>query len=418
MSKSGNIDQAPTPQNTPASAAGSYMPKGGASLSIPSTISEKSELLKGMLANNPALLESIQAKLGQLVGTDSGYFESLPKATKNNVYALKNLQKKQHDIEAQFQSELLELERKFQTLYEPVYKVRRQIVLGEVEPTAEEIESGKKAIEEAQEDFDEEEDDDDDEDDEEEQDQDAVEKGVPAFWLTAMQTLPPIADMISDRDVEVLESLVDIRLEYLDSPGFKLVFEFAENEFFSNKQLTKTYYYQKELGYTGEFIYDHAEGDDIKWSDNEHNVTVSIELRKQRNKHTKQVRTIEKTTPTFSFFNFFTPPQMPDTEGEDGEFEDIDEELEESLQNDYSVGELIKEKLLPRAVDWFTGQALAYEPEFAQEGEEELDEEDYDEDDEDEEGDDDSDDDDGDDDDEPAAEKPECKQQWIISSTF
>jgi nucleosome assembly protein 1-like 1 len=31
------------------------------------------------------------------------------------------------------------------------------------------------------------------------------------------------------------------------------------------------------------------------------------------------------------------------------------------LELDYQLGEDIKEKLIPRAVDWFTGEALAYE---------------------------------------------------------
>jgi nucleosome assembly protein 1-like 1 len=35
--------------------------------------------------------------------------------------------------------------------------------------------------------------------------------------------------------------------------------------------------------------------------------------------------------------------------------------LDEKLEMDYEVGESIKEKLIPRAVDWFTGEALQYE---------------------------------------------------------
>lgn len=35
--------------------------------------------------------------------------------------------------------------------------------------------------------------------------------------------------------------------------------------------------------------------------------------------------------------------------------------MEERLELDYQLGEDIKEKLIPRAVDWFTGEALQYE---------------------------------------------------------
>ncbi|GME77598.1 unnamed protein product [Ambrosiozyma monospora] len=98
-------------------------------------------------------------------------------------------------------------------------------------------------------------------------------------------------------------------------------------------------------------------------------------------------------------------------EDEEEEDEEEEDDLEQRLQLDYELGELIKDKLITRAVDWFTGDALQYE--FEQ-GEEELDLDD-DSDDEDDEDDDDYD--DGDDDDEgpdgaPKKELPaECKQQ-------
>jgi nucleosome assembly protein 1-like 1 len=72
-------------------------------------------------------------------------------------------------------------------------------------------------------------------------------------------------------------------MEYLDKPGFRLIFEFAENEFFSDKTLTKTYYYQNESGYGGDFIYDHAEGHKIDWYPGK-DLTVRVEAKKQRNK--------------------------------------------------------------------------------------------------------------------------------------
>ena len=63
--------------------------------------------------------------------------------------------------------------------------------------------------------------------------------------------------------------------------------------------------------------------------------------------------------PTESFFNFFSPPQPP--KEEDDEDEEIDEDIEDRLELDYQLGEDIKEKLIPRAIDWFTGEALAFE---------------------------------------------------------
>lgn len=66
--------------------------------------------------------------------------------------------------------------------------------------------------------------------------------------------------------------------------------------------------------------------------------------------------------PTESFFNFFSPPKPPnDDDEEDADEEDYASDIEERLELDYQLGEDIKEKLIPRAVDWFTGEALAFE---------------------------------------------------------
>lgn len=88
---------------------------------------------------------------------------------------------------------------------------------------------------------------------------------------------------------------------------------------------------------------------------------------------------MKKTVPTESFFNFFAPPAAPDDEEDD----DASSDIEERLELDYQLGEDIKEKLIPRAIDWFTGEALQFE-EFDDADDAEFDDDD-DEDDEDEE---------------------------------
>ncbi|EER36307.1 conserved hypothetical protein [Candida tropicalis MYA-3404] len=407
--KNGDISKAPTPQNTPSSVTNSYMKSKPPTVS---TIEEINEDQKETLANNPVLLGMIEDKLGDLIGKQSGYIENLPKAVKNRVYGLKSLQRSQMKLEAEFQKELLELEKKFFDKYQPLYEKRMKIVNGELEPTAEEIEEGEQLEKEDQDEEDEQPEDE--EEEEEEEDNDEV--GIPGFWLTALENLTTVQETITDRDSEVLQSLIDIRMKYLDTPGFQLIFEFKDNEFFNNKILTKTYHYQAELGYSGDFVYDHADGCEIEWKSKENNVTINIERRKQRNKTTKQIRTIEKLTPTESFFNFFDPPKPPKVnDDEDGEHEhdedeeedeeEIDEELEGRLELDYQLGEEIKDRLIPRAIDWFTGDAVdfAYPDEFeGDEDEEFTDEEDDDEDDE-------------DDDEENQqggkTQPPECKQQ-------
>lgn len=221
----------------------------------------------------------IQGRLNTLVGRSSGYIESLPSDVRRRVAGLKGIQKEHSKLEAEFQEEVLQLEKKYFAKFTPLYEKRASIVNGLAEPTDEEVAAGEKS----------------DESDGEEAAAAKTEtaekpaeagstiKGIPEFWLSAMKNQLSLAEMITDRDEAALKYLTDIRMEYLDKPGFRLIFEFAENEFFTNKIITKTYYYQAESGYGGDFIYDHADGDKIDWKPNK-DLTVRIESKKQRNK--------------------------------------------------------------------------------------------------------------------------------------
>lgn len=204
--------------------------------------------------------------------------------------------------------------------------------------------------------------------------------------------------MITENDEEALRHLTDITVAYLDNnPGFMLTFHFSENEFFTNAALTKTYYLQNSAeSVYGDLIYDRAEGCEIAWKDKK-DLSVIYETKKQRHKATNKTRVVTKTVPTDTFFNFFKPPAQPTgEESEEVTPEDL-HDLEELLEMDYEIGENIKEKIIPRAVGWFTGEALEFEQDEGDfEGEDEFDyddEEDLD-DDEDDEDDDDEDDDD------------------------
>ena len=84
---------------------------------------------------------------------------------------------------------------------------------------------------------------------------------------------------------------------------------------------------------------------------------------------TGRTRVIRKTVNTDSFFNFFSPPKPPTPEileNPDFDPEEL-EELDSRLELDYQLGEEFKEKVIPRAVDYFTGKALRYDGEFDEE---------------------------------------------------
>jgi len=230
-----------------------------------------------IFAQNPKLVSMIQGKLGSLVGRSSGYIESLPAPVRRRVAGLKGVQKEHSKLEAKFQEEVLELEKKYFAKFTPLYEKRAKIVNGATEPTDDEIkageqdEEGEEGGESAK------------PEESEAESSTTDSKGIPEFWLSAMKNQISLAELITEKDQAALKYLTDVRMEYLERPGFRLIFEFAENEFFSNKTMTKTYYYQEESGYGGDFIYDHADGDKINWKGDK-DLTVKIESKKQRNK--------------------------------------------------------------------------------------------------------------------------------------
>jgi nucleosome assembly protein 1-like 1 len=235
----------------------------------------------------------IQGKLGNLVGRSSGYIESLPASVRRRVAGLKGVQKDHSKLEAEFQEEVLQLEKKYFAKFTPLYEKRAQIVNGQLEPTEEEVKAGEADKKPKTEDEEDEEEEEEVAKPEESKDEGADVKGIPEFWLSAMKNQVSLAEMITDKDEGALKYLTDIRMEYLDRPGFRLIFEFAENEYFSNKIITKAYFYRDENGYGGDFIYDHAEGDKIEWKPGK-DLTVRIESKKQRNKSTAPTRSVSR----------------------------------------------------------------------------------------------------------------------------
>ncbi|GAA5973798.1 hypothetical protein JCM11641_003163 [Rhodosporidiobolus odoratus] len=374
-------DVAPTPQNTPAvhTLTGSMVSRP----QIPPTLGEEAEegletigsrdaTGLGALAGNPAFASLVQGRLSNLIGRSSGYVESLPPAVQYRLTALKGVQRDHSALEAEFQKDIFELEKKYSLKYAPLYDRRKAIIEGAAEPKEDEIEKGVKVEEE--------EDESDFEDEEEDNEAEAAEKpkrgvkpsadelasapkGIPEFWLTALKNHLGISELITERDEEALKHLVDVRVSYPEggNSGFSLEFSFDDgaSEFFSNKKLTKTYFYQEEVGYEGDFVYDHAEGTKIEWKEGK-DLTVRIETKKQRNKNTNQTRIVKKVVPTESFFTFFSPPSPPT--GDEDDDVSIASDLDEKLEFDYQIGEDLKERVVPRAVDFFTGKALRMEP--------------------------------------------------------
>lgn len=100
-------------------------------------------------------------------------------------------------------------------------------------------------------------------------------------------------------------------------------------------------------------ILEKAIGTNIEWCPGKC-LTQKI-LKRKPKKGSKNTKPIIKTQSCESFFNFFNPPQVPEDD------DDIDEDAAEDLQNlmeqDYDIGSTIRDKIIPHAVSWFTGEA-------------------------------------------------------------
>jgi len=339
----------------------------------------------GAMMNNPEALALMQSKLAGMVGTLSGYYDTLPTIVKRRVKALKKLQVESLKIEAKLNEEVHQLECKYASVFEEHNKRRTNIVNGVVEPTDEECDFPSDEEEEA-------------EDgaennvgkisdevkDKVKLDEEENAKGIPEFWLTIFKNVEIISDNIQEADEPILQHLTDIVVKQQEKPmGFTLEFHFSPNEYFTNEILTKHYDMKCTVDEDDPFSFEGPEisrcrGCEINWKKGK-NVTVRTVVKKQKHKSKGSVRTVTKTVQNDSFFNFFTPPTAPEND------EEIDEETEALLSADFEIGEVIRQRLVQRAVLYFTGEALADEEYDEDEDEDEDDEDEEDEDEEDDE---------------------------------
>ncbi|KAB1218415.1 hypothetical protein CJ030_MR3G026295 [Morella rubra] len=334
-------------------------------------------------------------KLQSLAAGHSDILETLSPKVRKRVEVLKEVQSQHNELEAKFFEERAALEAKYLKLYEPLYAKRYEIVNGVVEVEGVATEAAV----------------------DQEEDKPAEERGVPDFWLTAMKTNEVLAEEISERDEGALKYLKDIKWCRIDNPkGFKLEFLFDPNPYFKNSVLTKTYHMIDD----DEPILEKAIGTEIEWYPGK-SLTQKI-LKKKPRKGSKNAKPITKTENCESFFNFFNPPQVP--EDDDDLDEDTAEELQNQMEQDYDIGSTIRDKIIPHAVSWFTGEAVQ-----GDEFEDIMEDDDRDDEDEDEDEEEDDDDEDEEDDDEKEEGKgrkkksgraqagelgerpPECKQQ-------
>jgi len=259
----------------------------------------------------------------------------LPKSVKNRIKALKKIQFETVLAEEQYNKELHVIDLKYQKEYDEINAKRLKIISGKHEPGGEEIEWPGDEV---------------DEEDKEKgekelssrieamsiyEDYKEDTKGIPKFWYHVLKNAnDDLNNEVTPHDEPVLRSLLDITVELApENDWFRLNFHFSENKWFTNSVLTKEYKLRTTHEHGSPLEYDGPEisgstGCKIDWKN-------------------KEIILFEE-----SFFKFFTPPE----DSGDGS-----EETKAKLAFDFDDGLTIKEKIIPRAVLYFTGEIFGGE---------------------------------------------------------
>jgi len=157
---------------------------------------------------------------------------------------------------------------------------------------------------------------------------------IPNFWVTAFINHPQVSALLSEADEEVLQHLTKLEVQEFDDikSGYKIIFTFAENEFFTNQTISKSFHVSE----TGE---PNSKGDSIEWK-------AGKDLTGKSSSKAGGKRQHEDTQE--SFFSWF---------GDHGD------------AGSDELGEVIKDEIWPNPLQYFLA---------AEEGEDELDDEDED----------------------------------------
>merc|ERR1711962_1045917 len=186
-----------------------------------------------------------------------------------------------------------------------------------------------------------------------------------------MYALRNLGMMVEPHDEPVLEHLTDITVTFdqpndlkstfkyltgmenrLEHGGFTLNFQFSENPYLEDRVLVKEYGLRMGPDPEAPFQYHGPEivscwGSNINWK-------PGMDVTKKAENSKKKEQKVD------SFFNFFSP--LPESLAESDEQAELSEEEEMAVSGilgaDFQQGLAIKEKLLPRAVGYFTGEII------------------------------------------------------------
>ncbi|UKK01239.2 nucleosome assembly protein [Theileria orientalis] len=232
---------------------------------------------------------------------------------------LQTIQKSKDELEVEFNKELNKLRLKYEVLYQPIYESRYKIL---TRPQG--LEYGTPSL--------------------------------PRFWLTAMKNNKTLRNIIEVHDEPVLAYLSDVTSEYLEpnkQESFKITMKFDKNPYFTNTTLVKQYN-MKSVDGELESLLQGTVASEINWLPDK-NVTKQTVTKVQRHKRTKETRTRVDFEDKPSFFRFFTGQEVPTVEQLSQMTKLEISELELYVEEDYDIGVVIRDKLIPEAIYWYLG---------------------------------------------------------------
>uniref|UniRef100_A0AC35TN05 Nucleosome assembly protein n=1 Tax=Rhabditophanes sp. KR3021 TaxID=114890 RepID=A0AC35TN05_9BILA len=262
------------------------------------------------------------------------HIENAPPHHKNLLKALKKNQDDVFKIEDEFYQKLMDIEVEFNAKYAKVYEDRRALVNGLREPSADEL--NEKIIAAV------------DIEHEAKMCVGPVEttKGIKDFWFNTLLHHQHIGDQITEKDGEILKELKDITLDYFkksdEDQGFVLSFIFGENNFFEQEVLKKTYQTST-----------HPMEGDLKWNYAGNYITsvesthIAWKAGKNPGQGVNAAAGPKKMVETPSFFDYFKINNKIDHNSD---------EDERDLLNDFDLGQILRDEVIPRAILIYTGE--------------------------------------------------------------
>lgn len=281
--------------------------------------------------------KKFEMKLNKVIG-------DMPEEVRDRFKALRVIQDENNQLDEEDEENQRQLDLKYDEQYKPTYDLRSKILTGALEEIPQDlIDEYDKRAEELN--------------DEEYKNLDVEicdvkamqnsPSGVPGFWLKVLLNANHTKDLVFEKDRAILQSLIDMKyVLHKEGYGFDLIFVFESNTYFKNTELKKSYHQLKQN------IIEKCEGTEIQWNDG-CDVTIKKVKKKQKNKKSGANRTITKSVKQDSFFNFFKTISADDDEKEDKEGSGDEEDIGNQMDEDFDVGQKIKDEVIPLALEFY-----------------------------------------------------------------